>query len=735
MDEIQQLIADSWDINYGINGGSDGWITGTTNDFGYSWEETGSIKGTVIPKSNPCGWMHVSCTVPAQTGSLSAGFQVEASVKGFSDAITPLLDSTTFTSGTMTQPTPYQPAEPAYTLVPAQPAYTLVPGIPGIPGSAQMSPGVSAVMNPATPAVPASNLTTETIEYNFDQVVKGDLIQISGSAAITNIKFSYDGIGYNFGDIKENVSSYPGEIPDIPIYFNAIIEIPSFNDEANHIANGVGYELFPQATELTAENISISTGVNVLCDFIIDSLLDPLTSAWNNDVCSWLKPISGGWCPEAPSAEVSDYITEYVNEILPTVNTQIETNFNADMDSLLPTINPYVQAITAATWDYSDYPIVPNGNYKAAILTSGLFSGVDASNSDFTNANCQSVDFSYANLTGCDFTGANLAGANLSGATGAPASLKTNAYLEPASGGATSSKAHKLDSKPNFDGAVLHGANLKGTNLDLTGAYYDANTQFDDGFNAAKSGLKKFHPHLFIVTNDLYEYYGNNVEKVVYDFANDNSPCGCKGKPGLRTKLNNGEYRLSKFKGQKYYKTLSDSQKIAVDTYLSENTDEDRDNYLASLKVDDLMKGLRLNADKGGDEIVGGYGNDRIYGDSGEDKLYGNTGDDYLSGGKGDDRLTGNDGNDILKGRLGDDTLTGGDGADIFMAGKGKDVVKDFDYASGDIIQIDKGWEYEFISKGDNTIIDFGDYGSMKLRDVDKSLFDGNVHAPPIELI
>ena len=62
-------------------------------------------------------------------------------------------------------------------------------------------------------------------------------------------------------------------------------------------------------------------------------------------------------------------------------------------------------------------------------------------------------------------------------------------------------------------------------------------------------------------------------------------------------------------------------------------------------------------------------------------------------------------------------------------------MVKDFDYASGDIIQIDKGWEYEFSSKGDNTIIDFGDYGSMMLRDVDKSLFEGNVHAPPIECI
>ncbi|WP_413681017.1 pentapeptide repeat-containing protein [Prochlorococcus sp. MIT 1342] len=746
MDQIQQLITDSWVIDYPIDGGSAGEITGTTNDFGYKWDDSYKASGTIIPG---VGEYTITPAVPAYT-------------------ITPAVPAYTIT--------PAIPGTPGFNACP--PFSCPVPGTPGVP--AVMSPAIPAVMSPAipavmTPAIPAvtgsvsggievdatvtgvsdainpllasvtfkdgtmtdpdsSGLATETVTYNFDQVLQGDLINISGSASFTDLSVDIAGVTTNLGTISLGTMDMQA-IPDIPLYFDAVIDIPSFNDAPSRTANGVAYELFPQATKLEAEDISLSTGVNVLCDFITDSLLDPLTSMWDEYVGSLFEAV-GASVPEAPSQYAEDYINQYSSEILPNVNTQIETNFNADVDVLLPTIIPYVQAITAATWDYEDYPILPNGNHKAAILTSGLFSGVDASNSDFTNANCQSVDFSYANLTGCDFTGANLAGANLTGATGAPSSLKTNTYLEPALGSATSSKAQRFDSKPNFDGAVLHGANLKGTDFDLTGAYYDVNTMFDEDFDIENSGLKKFHPHLFIVTNDLYEHYGNNANKVIYDFANDNSPCGCKGKPGLRTKLNNGEYRLSKFNGNKYYKKLSNRQKTAVDTYLSENTDEDRDNYLASLKVDDLMKGLRLNADKGGDKIVGGYGNDRIYGDSGDDKLYGNTGDDYLSGGKGDDRLTGNDGNDILKGRLGDDTLTGGDGADIFMAGKGKDVVKDFDLASGDIIQIDKDWEYEFISKGDNTIIYFGDYGSMKLRDVDLSLFEGNNQiVPRIELI
>ena len=257
---------------------------------------------------------------------------------------------------------------------------------------------------------------------------------------------------------------------------------------------------------------------------------------------------------------------------------------------------------------------------------------------------------------------------------------------------------------------------------------------------------------MFIVTNDLYEYYGDNINKLIYDFSNDNSPCGCPSKPGLRTKLNNGEYQLANFDHSEFYDTLSDSKKAAVDTYLSENTDKDRDNYLASIKVDNLMTGLRMYGDKGDDEIDGGYGNDRLYGNSGDDKLDGKTGDDYISGGNGDDELTGNDGDDILNGKKGDDTLIGGDGADTFIASKGKDVVKDFSLESGDIIQIDKDWEYELSSKGSDTIItfwesersskgidamiNFDEYGSMKLKNVDQSLFEGNNQiVPRIELI
>ena len=811
MDQIQQLITDSWVIDYPLDpDGSDtyGEITGTTNDFGYKWNDSYSVSGTIIPGigaytitpavpaytitpavpaytitpaipgtpgfnacppfscpvpgsgsipavmspaipavMSPAVPAVVSPAVPAVTGSVSGGIEVDATVTGVSDAINPLLASVTFKDGTMTDPTPYVPGIPAYTITPAIPAYTIAPAVPGF-SPAVMSPEIPAVISPAIPA--SGGLSTETVTYNFDQVIKGDEISITGSAAFTDLSVDIAGVTTNLGTLSTgNVPM--ASIPNIPLYFDAAIDIPSYNDEPSREANGVYYELFPQATKLEAQDISISTGVNVLCDYIVDSLLDPLTSLWDATVDPLFTAV-GASAPEAPSQYAEDYINQYSSEILPNVNTQIETNFNADMDSLLPTIIPYVQAITAATWDYSDYPILPSGNHKGAILTSGLFSGVDASNSDFTNANCQSVDFSNANLTGCDFTGANLTGANLEGATGAP----------------TSSKTTKIDGAANFDGAVLTGANLKGTNFDLTGAYYDENTQFDDGFDAASSGLKQFKPALFIVTNDLYEYYGDNINKLIYDFSNDNSPCDCPSKPGLRTKLNNGEYQLANFDHSEFYDTLSDSKKAAVDTYLSENTDKDRDNYLASLKVDDLMAGLRIYADKGGDEIDGGYGNDRLYGNSGDDKLDGKTGDDYISGGNGDDELTGNDGDDILNGKKGDDTLRGGDGADTFIASKGKDVVKDFSLESGDIIQIDKDWEYELSSKGSDTIItfweselsskgsdtiitfweselssngidamiNFDEYGSMKLKNVDQSLFEGNNQiVPRIELI
>ena len=66
-------------------------------------------------------------------------------------------------------------------------------------------------------------------------------------------------------------------------------------------------------------------------------------------------------------------------------------------------------------------------------------------------------------------------------------------------------------------------------------------------------------------------------------------------------------------------------------------------------------------------------------------------GDDILLGDAGDDLIFGQEGNDIISGDVGNDVLYGGSGADMFLfkaINEGLDIVKDFDVAEGDIIDI-----------------------------------------------
>jgi Ca2+-binding RTX toxin-like protein len=154
----------------------------------------------------------------------------------------------------------------------------------------------------------------------------------------------------------------------------------------------------------------------------------------------------------------------------------------------------------------------------------------------------------------------------------------------------------------------------------------------------------------------------------------------------------------------------------------------------------------------GNDTLDGGSGDDKIWGGSGNDRLGGGSGDDLLVGGFGADRMDGGDGNDILLSRSDagemvaaqdgttqifaseaaaftavNDTLTGGRGADTFrfegllnapdeiiarhvnadgtidwagvtgennnvhdhwIDGFGNDVIRDFNRAQGDRIEI-----------------------------------------------
>ena len=83
-----------------------------------------------------------------------------------------------------------------------------------------------------------------------------------------------------------------------------------------------------------------------------------------------------------------------------------------------------------------------------------------------------------------------------------------------------------------------------------------------------------------------------------------------------------------------------------------------------------------------------------IEGTNGNDDIYGNNQNNRLEGGTGNDTLNGGAGNDRLIGEAGEDIVTGGSDADRFVfrfledAADGGDIMKDFNYAQGDRIEI-----------------------------------------------
>ncbi|MDB6142883.1 MAG: von Willebrand factor [Pseudomonas sp.] len=105
-------------------------------------------------------------------------------------------------------------------------------------------------------------------------------------------------------------------------------------------------------------------------------------------------------------------------------------------------------------------------------------------------------------------------------------------------------------------------------------------------------------------------------------------------------------------------------------------------------------------------DISGAHdGNDTLLGGDGNDILFGQGGTDNLDGGKGNDTLLGGTGTDVLRGGMGDDTLLGGAGADLFVwksGDTGHDVIKDFNSAQGDRIDLSDLLHNETASTIDN---------------------------------
>jgi T1SS-143 domain-containing protein len=127
-------------------------------------------------------------------------------------------------------------------------------------------------------------------------------------------------------------------------------------------------------------------------------------------------------------------------------------------------------------------------------------------------------------------------------------------------------------------------------------------------------------------------------------------------------------------------------------------TATDSEGLTGSEAVSNLVSVDALNTLEGNSDIVegdatanilsGGAENEHIYGYDGNDTLNGGAGDDLLRGGAGQDTLIGGQGNDVLIGGEGDDTFTWNLADPGTVGAHSLDVVKDFDLASGDVLNL-----------------------------------------------
>ena len=543
MDEIQALVSSTWKIDTDLGGGT---LSGSPNNLDYEYTKEYTDNGTIIPgvpaytitpeyvvpavvipaesgccTANFCGpWSKctseipgtpaitttpaitvpavISPAIPALTGGYSTELDISASVVGISDALEPLFSSVTFKSGEMDDPD-------------------------------------------------SDGLASETITYNLDQSFAGTAIQISGRAAFDDLTVDIGGADTNFGNVS--TGTMKATPPNVPIEFDAVIVIPSYNYATDIINNvgGVSYSLFPQTNEVSADNLEISTGVTAVADFIDDSLLSYLTDFWNATVAPLFTAV-GADAPTAPSQTLANKIDDSAVGLQQTINQSAEQGLNSLLKSELGTIQPYVQALTAATWDYSTYPIIPRGDYADAIMSNGKFSGLDVSNASFKNSNLSGADFSNANVTGSNFTGANLSGTNFTGATGAP-----------------SSSASARAKTTTFKKAVAFGANFEGTNFNLSKVFVDNETKLE---NKQADQAKLFNTATFVASNKkLSKEYGLEYESAKSHFIIDSTCKGKFNKQGLRTDVLKGDLNLNGFKHRKYLDQLPNIVKNRITNY------------------------------------------------------------------------------------------------------------------------------------------------------------------------
>ena len=166
MTEIQGLVDRLWTINYNIPGRG-GTLTGDPNDLTYDYSQTYQDSATLTPAvpaytltpgytvpaavvlgltitPSFCIDAVMSPAVPAVTAGYSTSLNISATAQGISNTLTPLFSSVTFTSDVM-----------------------------GAPNS--------------------SDLATETVTYNLDQIIEGSAIRITGSAGFYDLSVNIAG--------------------------------------------------------------------------------------------------------------------------------------------------------------------------------------------------------------------------------------------------------------------------------------------------------------------------------------------------------------------------------------------------------------------------------------------------------------------------------------------------------------------------------------------------------------
>ena len=153
-----------------------------------------------------------------------------------------------------------------------------------------------------------------------------------------------------------------------------------------------------------------------------------------------------------------------------------------------------------------------SAHMRGAILYNACLKGANLSGADLRGADLRGADLSHADLQGANLSGTklrqtNLQGANLSGTDLRGADLRgadlSHADLQGANLSGTKPRQTNLQGADlrgaNLSYADLQGANLSGTKLrqtnlgaaSLQGALYDKFTQFPEGFDPERYGLRK----------------------------------------------------------------------------------------------------------------------------------------------------------------------------------------------------------------------------------------------------